>query len=420
MHFANHKNEHSNITYLCHSLFFVRLAAFFHDLDGISNIGRVRVFQHDAQQNDTTNQWVQLGQDLYGDEANDEFGFEVSFSPDGSLLAIGAARSNETDTRAGYVRVFRLNAEQEMWEQLGQDLTGEGGEDDLFGYYLAVSNNGIAVGAPDHDGPGFHHGAVRVFRFNDTLNDWYQVGQTILGEGDGDEAGVAVDISKDGTIFAVGAWLNDGNGEDAGHVRVFRLNDEGEQTEWLQIGSDINSEDEDDSIGFSVSLSADGTIVAAGAPWNDLSASISNSGHVRVFQLNPVTNDWVQMGSDINGQVKRDNFGYRVRLSDNGKTLAGSSFLSDGSNAQASGQVRVFDFDEAIQDWVQRGSAIDGEATGDEFGQAISLSADGQVVAAGAVYATNDEGVKTGHIRVFRPVVVDETVAEEEEAAQQA
>ena len=195
------------------------------------------------------------------------------------------------------------------------------------------------------------------------------------------------------------------------------MNDE--QTEWQQIGSDIDSEDKDDSLGFSVSLSADGAIVAAGAPWNDLSASISNSGHVRVFQLDPATNDWVQMGSDINGQVKRDNFGYRVRLSDNGKTLASSSFLSDGSNAQASGQVRVFDFDEATQDWVQRGSAIDGEATGDEFGQAISLSADGQVVAAGAVYATNEDGVKMGHIRVFRPI--NETVEEEagEEAAQQ-
>jgi FG-GAP repeat len=388
-------------------------------LDGIQNIGRVRVFQHDEQQNDTTKQWVKLGQDLYGDDANDEFGFEVSFSPDGSLLAIGAGRSNETDTRAGYVRVFRLNAEQATWEQLGQDLTGgEGGDDDLFGYFLAVSNNGIAVGAPDHDGPGYHYGAVHVFRFNETIGDWYQVGQTVLGEGDGDEAGVAVDISKDGTILAIGAWLNDGNGEDAGHVRVFRLNDE--QTEWQQIGSDIDSEDKDDSFGFSVSLSADGTIVAAGAPWNDLSASISNSGHVRVFQLDPATNDWVQMGSDMNGQVKRDNFGYRVRLSDNGKTLASSSFLSDGSNAQASGHVRVFDFDEATQDWVQRGSAIDGEATGDEFGQAISLSADGQVVAAGAVYATNEDGVKTGHIRVFRPI--NETVEEVEageEAAQQ-
>lgn len=407
-HIVKYKNAHSNMTSIFTLSFFT--AAFFHNLNGFSNIGRVRVFQHDEA--DEKNQWVQLGQDLYGNTTNDEFGFEVSFSPDGSLLAIGAARSNETDTRPGYVRVYRLNSDQDIWEQLGQDLMGEGGEDDLFGYYLAVSNNGIVVGAPDDDGTGDQRGAVRVFRFDENIGDWHQVGQTVYGEGNGDEAGVAVDISEDGSIIAVGAWLNDGNGVDAGHVRVFRLNDE--KNEWTKIGSDIDSEDEDDSFGFSVSLSADGTIVAAGAPWNDMSESVSNTGNVRVFKLDPATSDWVQMGNDINGQVKRDNFGNRVRLSQNGKTLAGSSYLSDGASAQASGQVRVFDFDETTQDWVQRGTAIDGEATGDEFGQAISLSADGQVVAAGAVYATNEDGVKTGDIRVFRPIAEEEKDEEQQ------
>ena len=181
-----------------------------------------------------------------------------------------------------------------------------------------------------------------------------------------------------------------------------RLNEE--LNVWDQLGTDIDSEDEDDSFGFSVSLSANGRIVAAGAPWNDMSSSMSNTGHVRVFRYDLAALDWVQMGTDIDGLVKRDNFGYRVELSADGLTLAASSFLSDGVNAPAAGHVRVFDFDEVSGDWVQRGDPIDGVATGDEFGQALSLSANGQVVAGGAVYATNDDGIKVGHIRVFEPV----------------
>jgi FG-GAP repeat len=402
---SNIKMLISNMT-SCFNLFFCT-GAILHDLDGISGIGRVRVFRHDEE--NEKNQWARLGQDLYGDTANDEFGASVSFSPDGSLLAIFACGSNETDTCPGYVRVFHLNLNQDEWEQLGQDLTGEGGDDDFFGHSLALLNNGIVVGAPDHNGPGDHYGAVRVYHFDENIGDWYQVGQTILGEGNGDEAGVGVDISKDGNTIAVGAWLNDGNGVDAGHVRVFRLSEE--LNEWLKIGSDIEGEDTDDAFGWSVSLSADGTIVASGAPLNDFSDSISRSGHVRVFKLDPAMSDWVQMGNDINGLVKGDSFGNQVRLSDNGKTLAGSSIFSDGANA---GHVRVFDFDETTQDWIQRGSAIDGEAKGDEFGRAISLSADGQVVAVGAVYAMNEEGVETGKIQVFRPIDEDKEEGEEE------
>ena len=48
-----------------------------------------------------------------------------------------------------------------------------------------------------------------------------------------------------------------------------------------QIGSDINGEAYDYS-GWSVSLSSDGTIVAIGASGND--GNGSNSGHVRVYQ----------------------------------------------------------------------------------------------------------------------------------------
>ena len=69
-----------------------------------------------------------------------------------------------------------------------------------------------------------------------------------------------------------------------------------------QLGSDINGEAASDQSGRSVSMSSDGTIVAIGAPYND--GNGSNSGHVRVYQYSG--SSWSQLGADINGEAAYD------------------------------------------------------------------------------------------------------------------
>ena len=78
----------------------------------------------------------------------------------------------------------------------------------------------------------------------------------------GDYSGHSVSLSSDGTIVAIGAYGNDGNGSNSGHVRVYQY------LEWshgVQLGADINGEAASDASGHSVSLSSDGTIVAIGS-----------------------------------------------------------------------------------------------------------------------------------------------------------
>ncbi len=50
-----------------------------------------------------------------------------------------------------------------------------------------------------------------------------QIGDDIDGEAEYDESGYSVSLSADGFIVAIGARYNDGNGEDSGHVRVFKV-----------------------------------------------------------------------------------------------------------------------------------------------------------------------------------------------------
>jgi len=114
------------------------------------------------------------------------------------------------------------------------------------------------------------------------------MGNDIDGEDTGDTSGFSVSLSADGTTVAIGSPDNDGiNGVLSGHVRVYGLD---VNQVWTQIGDDIDGEDAGDLSGFSVSLSADGTTVAIGAPHND-GISFCNSGHVRVYRLDET--DWL-------------------------------------------------------------------------------------------------------------------------------
>ena len=95
---------------------------------------------------------------------------------------------------------------------------------------------------------------------NETLV-WNQLGIDLYGEAGGDKSGWSVSLSADGTTVAIGAIVMMENGTDSGHVRVYNFNGTG----WVQMGDDIDGEAADDQSGYSVSLSADGTIVAIGA-----------------------------------------------------------------------------------------------------------------------------------------------------------
>jgi hypothetical protein len=87
----------------------------------------------------------------------------------------------------------------------------------------------------------------------------------IDGEAAFDESGSTVSFSSNGTILAVGAIFNDGNGDASGHVRVYQWNG----SSWVQKGADINGEAAGDMSGESISLSSNGTILAIGALYND-------------------------------------------------------------------------------------------------------------------------------------------------------
>ncbi len=219
-----------------------------------------------------------------------------------------------------------------------------------------------------------------------------QIGGDIICEAPGDFFGQSVSLSSDGLIIAIGAWGNDGNGIDAGHVRIYQYF----SGNWTQIGNDIDGEAAGDAFGSSVSLSSEGSRVAIGAPGND--GNGSGSGRVRIFQNQSGT--WTQVGNDIDGEAEGDFSGYPLSLSANGSQVAIGAYLNDG-NGTASGHVRVYKNISGI--WTQIGNDIDGEAEGDKSGESVSLSSDGMTVAIGATL-NDDNGFASGHVRIYKNI----------------
>jgi hypothetical protein len=328
----------------------------------------------------------QLGSDIDGEAAGDNSGRSVSLSSDGTILAIGATQNDGNGSDAGHVRVYEWNGS--AWIQKGADIDGEA-EGDQLGRSVSLSSDGtiLAIGANLNDGNGSDAGHVRVYEWNGSA--WVQKGGDIDGEAAGDYSGYSVSLSSGGTILAIGANRNDGAAYNAGHVRVYRWNG----SAWVQKGSDIDGEAERDYSGRLVSLSSDGNVVAIGAYLNDGAAN--NAGHVRVYEWNGTA--WVQMGADIDGEAEGDNSGYSVSLSSDGAILAIAARYNDG-NGTDSGHVRVYEWNGSA--WQQKGADIDGEAANDYSGVSLSLSSDGTILAIGAT-RNDGNGSDAGHVRVY-------------------
>ena len=119
------------------------------------------------------------------------------------------------------------------------------------------------------------------------------------------------------------------------------------------------------------------------------------TGAVRAFEWNG--SSWVNKGSPILsdlGNINED--GYELKLNANGDILA-IAVKKDNSNSNIKSQVKIFEWDNATSDWIQRGSTLEGENFGDEFGNSISLNSTGDRIAIGAPHNNGNNG----EVKVF-------------------
>jgi hypothetical protein len=324
-------------------------------------------------------------------------------------------------------------------EAVGYLKASTTGQEDGFGLAVALSADGttLAVGAtgedsadgndPANDG-ATNSGAAYVFTYDGT--DWTQQAYLKASNAEaGDILGSALALSADGNTLAVAATFEDsaGGGEtddcgagdlncayNSGAVYVFTRDGSSNWTQQAYLkasnpGGGVDDQSLGDGFGASVALGAGGNTLAVGAVYEDsadgnnpANDSAQDSGAVYVFTRDG-SNNWTQQAYLKASNIGTgDWFGARVALNaDDGNTLAAGVFYedsADGNNpaddsAQDSGAVYVFTRD-GSSNWAQQAYLkASNIGVGDLFGYAVSLSGDGNTLAAGALL---EDGAGTG------------------------
>ncbi len=274
--------------------------------------------------------------------------------------------------------------------------------------------------------PGFRHPEISlnngqlqslIGRIEGGFDEEIGKGGNIINYGLGSRFGESVSISDDGNTLAVGALLEDGssgiNGPlnnqapNSGAVFLFRRNG-GLWTRQAYIkASNLQAGDQ---FGTIVRLSLDGNTLAVGAPLEDSASSgvnnsqvngITNSGAVYIFRFSGGV--WSQQAYIKASNPQTDGaFGYALSLSADGNTLAVGASGEDGSStgvngmqdlsAQDSGAVYIFQFGSGV--WTQQAYIkASNTGQGDLFGESVSLNANGNTLAVGAL---REASVSTG------------------------
>ena len=307
-------------------------------------------------------------------DAGDQFGWSVALSRDGSTLAVGAQSEGGASTGvngdaadnsaadAGAVYVFARAGT--TWTQQAYVKASNAQAADRFGFSVTLSGDGNTLaagsydedgsakgvnGASDEDAPNSGAAYVYVRRGATWAHDSYiKASNTVRNIA----FGSSMTLSADGTTLAVGAVDEtnltrgvDGdqrstpdNAVSAGAIYIFGRNGGSWQQQAYVKSFNIGPTD---LFGIRLALSADGGMLAAGAPGQagagrgfdarpeDFTAP--ESGAVYVFVR--AAGKWSQQAYvKAPNSEEFDQFGSGVALSGNGAVLAASSGGDDGGS----------------------------------------------------------------------------------------
>ena len=259
--------------------------------NGIYATGSIHIYEN------ISNQWEQIGDNVYGLSQNEELGIAVSINASGDVVAsIGT----------NIVRVFENNSGN--WQQIGDSIyTGP------YNYSLDLNSTGniLAIGATNK---------IQVYENNSGV--WQQIGGDIT-------EGSNVSINANGNIIAVGDEVSDVNGSFSGQVKIYEYI----SGDWQQIGNSIDGDD-DDLLGASICLNSEGNKLVVGATWYD-----DSRGKADIYEYN--LGLWQQVGNSIYGDTTNISLGIAVAINSDGTKIVIGANKSDDVAIDA-GKVKTY------------------------------------------------------------------------------
>jgi hypothetical protein len=355
---------------------------------------------------------------------------------DSNARGINGNQADNSAEDSGAVYVFARSGGR--WSQQAYVKSSNSDAGDQFGWSVTLSDDGtvMAVGASTEasnargingnqaDNSAANAGAVYVF--TRTGSTWSQQAYLKGEQTDaGDLFGFCVDLSSDGNTLAICGYDEDGgvpgvNGNQAdnskggsGCAYIFvRDGASWKQTTYLKQ-SNLNHPQ--DAFGSAIALSGDGRTLVVDAADEDGTVGGVNGPQYDGEQIGDNSNGALYVFVNTNGTWSQqayirssnirvnDLFGIRLAVSRDGNVLAASSMLQGGGgrgaianqqdfSAEESGAVYVFT--RAGTTWTQRAYLKSPNADAyDEFGSGVAVSGDGNTL---AIAAFGEDGGSAG------------------------
>jgi hypothetical protein len=356
-----------------------------------SNYGKGYVFFYNGSN------WVQQADITNPDNNATNFAGKVAINGDGNVAIFGQEGYN---SYAGAAHVYTRSGT--TWTHRARLTASDAAANDSFAGYvpggstISVSKDGtyIIVGAQGEDTNGAQAGSSYIY--TGSGSSWTE--QAILrspGVTASDQFGYSVKINIDGTYAIIGS-PGAGPGTFRGSAYVYTRSG---STWSLQAQLSASDQADQDNLGQSVTISADGMYAAAGARYDD--DSYDSSGSVYVFVRSGSTWSQQQKINLGNSGAIYNYFGSSIDMNEAGDLLL---IGSGGENTNQIGKARLYKRTGSTWALIKTIEASDdadttgsGNITG--FAQKVALSGNGNAVAVSA-YPDTDANTR-GSVYVF-------------------
>ncbi len=313
------------------------------------------------------------------DNHSAKYGRSISVSSDGNVLAVAAHQGTTAQTN-GLIYIYTKQTDG-TWSLRDTIINPSDGDptEYEFGVSVSLSSDGnlMAVGSYDlglsegyytgHTSTQYYRSGVHIYEYS---NSSWGIRDTILDPKASPslEFGKDVALSSDGAILIVGVGRYD-NSVYYGEGGVYRFKYDSQNTIWNQedfitiphTNTFITGGDNPPAgFGATVSISDDGMILTVGSPDYDSSnatgntESTGNQGAVYTYIWDLVGQNYISRGSLLELNPEGLNFGKSLCLTGNGNTLVVSSIDDISSASEPRGKRKVHIYDWASTSWSKR------------------------------------------------------------------
>lgn len=310
----------------------------------------------------------------------DNFGFNVALSADGSVALIGAFSAGANGSATGKAYVYTQTNGAWSAKPVVTWLDPQGLFLDQFGTAVALSASGTTAVISS---------VTHVYVYTASGGTWSATPAAVLTDpgpagGFQDCFGCSISLSGDGTVLLIGAFGTTVNGNsDVGRVYVFTQSNGMWSTSPVAILNDPDAVT-GDVFGYSVAVSADGTVALIGSPQLfGVGQAFLFAAKSGIWPSRPIAT----LPDPLSNKL--DAFGTSVALSADGMAaLVGA----DNSN-NYSGTAYLYSSTGGVWSVTPDTVFSDPDATsGDNFGFSVALSGDATTALIGAIGALGGDG----------------------------